>query len=246
MSSRCTINAPTIFARVSQSVLASRSTSSPSSGSALRPRSTVTTTAVAVPMRRMETAIGATAGPTWMPTGTWMPKAPNSASTPTMSMSRAKASSPRGTRGADRVSPARPFAPVNGAGMSDQPDALQRAGDVDDVLGDEVVQFGAGEEGVRPALRLELLLPGIRVVHLGDDALELRAVLVGDAPRRDHPAPVGEDHVVARIGDGGDSGQLLDGLRAGDRQSAHGARLDVLLELADAGDARRDLPAQDQ
>src|SRR5690606_35087485 len=134
----------------------------------------------AEPSSTTETKIGNTVGPTVAPTGTWMPNTPASAKTPRASMRRAKTSSPRGTRGADRVLSVRPLAPVVGAGMSDQPEVLQRAGDSGDVLLDEVVQLLTGQEGVRPSLGLQLASPGVRIVHLGDDPLQLRALGIRD------------------------------------------------------------------
>ncbi|CAI7662420.1 unnamed protein product, partial [Penicillium discolor] len=192
----------------------------------------LTTTASDEPSSSTETNSGKTVGPTWPPAGTWMVNTPANANTPSATMSRAKTSSPRGrdaTRRADRRASVRTSSPgpEDPVVMSaDQPDVLQRRGDLGDVAVEELVELGAREEGIRPAPCLQLVLPGFGRLQLGDDALELRALGVADAARRDHAAPVGEHDVVSGVGDRVDVRQLRDRFLRRDGEGLHGAGLD--------------------
>ncbi|BFO19376.1 hypothetical protein SHKM778_57640 [Streptomyces sp. KM77-8] len=73
---------------------------------------------------------------------------------------------------------------------------------------------------------------------------EFGAFGVGEAGRGDDAAPVGETHVVARLLERGRV-ESRDALRAGDREQAQLAGLDLVEVLTDSGDTEGDLAAED-
>ena len=111
---------------------------------------------------------------------------------------------------------------------------------------EEVVELVAGLEGVDPAVVLQRLLPLRAVVHLVEVGDQLVAPLVGDAGRREHAAPVGEDQVDVRLLERRHVLDRLAGepLLAGDREHAQLAGVDLALELAEPGEADLDLLAE--
>src|SRR5690606_9224583 len=132
---------------------------------------------------------------------------------------------------------------VSWSSGSQQSQLLQGVRDALVLLLDELGELVTGAEGVDPAVVLQRLLPPRAVVHLLEVADELLAALTRDAGRGEHPAPVAEDQVDARLLQGRYVGHCrrLEPLLAGDREDPQLAGLDLSLELADAGEADLDL-----
>src|SRR5689334_2192045 len=127
-----------------------------------------------------------------------------------------------------------------------QPQALEDVGDVLVLRLEEGAELVTGLEGVGPATLLELGLPRVGAVHLGQRVDPDLLVGRRDPGRRDDAAPVGEGEVDARLLDRRHVGQGVDALVARDGQDPDRAGLDLLEELAEAAGAEGDLVAEDR
>ena len=122
---------------------------------------------------------------------------------------------------------------------SQQVQLLEGGGDALVLFLQERREVVAGLELVDPAVVVEGLLPLVGLVHLLEHPDELVATLLADARGREDPAPVGEDEVDARLGQGGcvADALALEPLLAGDGEQAQLARLQRSDELTDPGEA---------